>query len=354
VPQPLCPPDPEQATIVVTAGRPATVADAPLNTPIVPASSFVAGGKLEYAREHGPTTDAFEDALGTLESGHATAFASGMAAANAVLDLIPTGAVVVSHVSTYTGVAARLRELHDAGRITLHVVNAMDRETLLDAADRAHTVWLESPTNPLLEVPDIPAVIATPAQVVVDNTFATPMLQRPLVAGADVVVHSVTKAISGHSDLLMGATVTKDPELAERLHSRRTLLGAVPSAFDAYLALRGLRTLALRVHHAQASARFLVERLRSHPMISRVHYPDFGSIISIEVGEDAADADRLCMNTNLWVFATSLGGVESLLERRRRWPLESTTVPENLVRLSVGIEQATDLWSDLDQALSQR
>jgi cystathionine gamma-synthase len=354
VPQPLSPPNPEQATFVVTAGRPASVPDAPLNTPIVPASSFVAGGELEYARDHAPTTSAFEMALGELESGHATAFSSGMAAANAVLDLIPTGAVVVSHVSTYTGVAARLRELNDAGRITLHVVDAMDREALLDAAARAHTVWLESPTNPLLEVPDVSAVIATAAQVVVDNTFATPMLQRPLVAGADIVVHSVTKAIGGHSDLLMGATVATDPALAEQLRSRRTLLGAVPSAFDAYLALRGLRTLAIRIQHSQATARFLVERLRTHPRISRVHYPDFGTIVSIEVGESAADADRLCASTNLWVNATSLGGVESLLERRRRWPLESPTVPENLVRLSVGIELATDLWSDLDQALTQQ
>jgi cystathionine gamma-synthase len=350
----LCPPDPKQATTVVTAGRPSAVADAPLNTPIVPASSFVAGGTLEYARENAPTTAAFESALGLLESGHATAFSSGMAAANAVLDLIPTGAIVVSHVSTYTGVAARLRELHDAGRLTLALVDAMDRDALLEAASRAHTVWLESPTNPLLEVPDIEAVIATPAQVVVDNTFATPMLQRPLVAGADIVVHSVTKAIGGHSDLLMGATVTADAGLAERLHSRRTLLGAVPSAFDAYLALRGLRTLALRVQQAQTTARFLAEKLQSHPQVSRVHYPGFGSIISIEVGNSAAEADRCCANTNLWVHATSLGGVESLLERRRRWPLESHTVPENLVRLSVGIEFAPDLWADLEQALNQR
>lgn len=336
----------------MTAGRPDTVPGAPLNTPIVPASAFVAGGTMEYARENAPTTEAFEFALGALECGHATAFASGMAAANAVFDLIPVGAVVVCHLSTYTGVAARLRELNDAGRINLQVVNAMDPSALLDAAAHAHTVWLESPTNPLLEVPDIQGVIATSAQVVIDNTFATPMLQRPLVAGADIVVHSVTKAISGHSDLLMGATVAADAQVAEKLRTRRTLLGAAPSAFDAYLALRGMRTLALRVERAQDSARFIAKQLRTHPRVSTVRYPGFGSIISIDVGRDAADADQLCESTRLWIYATSLGGVESVLERRRRWPLESTSVPENLVRLSVGIERQEDLWDDLNQALT--
>jgi cystathionine gamma-synthase len=306
---------------------------------------------MEYAREHAPTTAAFEAALGALEDGIAVAFASGMAAANAIMDLIPVGATVVATSATYTGVAVRLRELHESGRIVLRIVEALDTTDLIAAAATAHTVWLESPTNPMLEVPDIEKVIATPAQVVVDNTFATPVLQRPLVAGADIVVHSVTKALSGHSDLLMGATVTKDLQKAEELRRRRVLLGAVPSAFDSYLALRGMRTLGLRVERAQANARELAHRLSSHPGVERVHYPSFGSIIAVEVKGDAAAADLVCASTQVWVHATSLGGVESLLERRRRWPLESTVVPENLIRLSVGIEYVEELWQDLSQAL---
>jgi cystathionine gamma-synthase len=306
---------------------------------------------MEYARENAPTTAAFEAALGALEEGIAVAFASGMAAANAILDLIPVGATVVATSATYTGVAVRLRELHESRRLDVRIVEALDTPGLVAAASTAHTVWLESPTNPMLEVPDVARVIASPAQVVVDNTFATPILQRPLVAGADIVLHSVTKALSGHSDLLMGATVTKDPDVAESLRRRRVLLGAVPSAFDSYLALRGMRTIALRVERSQMNARELSQRLKDHPGVEVVHYPGFGSIIAIEVKGDAAAADHVCDSTKVWVHATSLGGVESLLERRRRWPLESTVVPENLIRLSVGIEYIEDLWSDLSQAL---
>ena len=337
--------------MAVTAGRPPAEPQAPLNPPIVPASTFVGGAPGSYGREHAPTTAAFESALGALEGGEATAFASGMAAANAILDLIPHGARVVTHRTTYTGVAARLRELGEQQRIVLDVVDATDTSALIAAARAAHTVWLESPTNPLLEVPDLAAVIATGTRLVVDNTFATPVLQRPLLAGAVISVHSVTKAIAGHSDLLMGATVTQDPAIAEQLLSRRVLLGAVPSPFDAYLALRGMRTLSVRMDHAQRSAQILAARLAEHPAVTRVRYPDFGSMISIEVRGTAEAAERVCDATRLWVHATSLGGVESLLERRRRWPLESHDVPETLIRLSVGIEYVEDLWSDLDQAL---
>ena len=337
--------------MAVTAGRPPAAPQAPLNPPIVPASTFVGGAPGSYGREHAPTTAAFEAALGALEGGQATAFASGMAAANAVLDLIPSGARVVAHHATYSGVAARLRELADENRIVLDIIDATDTSALVSAAHNAHTVWLESPTNPLLEVPDLLAVIATGTRVVVDNTFATPVLQRPLLAGAAISVHSVTKAIAGHSDLLMGATVTADPEIAEQLLSRRVLMGAVPSPFDAYLALRGLRTLPLRMDRAQASAQVLAARLADHPAVGRVRYPDFGSMVSIEVRGTAEAAEQVCDATRLWVHATSLGGVESLLERRRRWPLESHDVPETLIRLSVGIEYVEDLWADLDQAL---
>lgn len=342
-------------TITVTAGRPAASPDAPLNTPIVPASTFHAGGHWEYAREGAPTTEALETALGSLESGTAVAFSSGMAAANAVMDIVPPGGLVVAPSAAYTGVAVRLRELARLERIRLLIVDVEDTEAVIAACQGAHLLWLESPTNPLLQVADLSTCIAAGhdagALVLVDNTFATPMIQRPLDLGADLVLHSVTKALSGHSDVLMGAVVASDPERAEQIRIRRVLLGAAPSAFDCYLALRGMRTLALRVERAQANARIITARLESHPAVSRVRYPGWGTIAAIEMTDGPDAADRVCASVRLWVHATSLGGVESLLERRRRWPLESDTVPEDLIRLSFGIEAAEDLWADLAAAL---
>lgn len=342
-------------TAAVVAGRPAASPDAPLNTPIVPASTFHAGGDWEYAREGGPTTAALEEAIGALERGTAVTFSSGMAAANAILDTTAPGAVIVAPSAAYTGVAVRLRELDAAGRIHLRIVDVDDTDAVIAACSGASLLWLESPTNPLLQVADLATCIAAGhaagAVVVVDNTFATPVLQQPLALGADIVLHSVTKAISGHSDLLMGAVVASDDAVAETLRVRRVLLGAAPSAFDSYLALRGLRTLVLRVERAQQNARTITARLAEHPAISRVRYPGWGTIAAIELTGGAAAATLLGDRVSLWVHATSLGGVESLLERRRRWPLESSTVPDDLVRLSFGIEASDDLWADLGGAL---
>jgi cystathionine gamma-synthase len=202
--------------------------------------------------------------------------------------------------------------------------------------------------------------------VVVDNTFATPLLQRPLEHGADVVVHSVTKFLAGHSDLVMGATVTGDPDRMESLRRRRSLHGAVPGPLEAFLALRGVRTLAVRLDRAQANAAELAPRLAAHPAVSRVRYPGlidhpghelasrqmdgFGAMLSFEVHGGAPAADALCGAVRLCVHATSLGGVETLLERRQRWEGEEA-VPAGLVRVSVGIEDVEDLWSDLESAL---
>ncbi len=350
----------DQATLAVTAGRPPRTPDAPLNTPIVAASTFVAGGDIEYAREGGPTIAAFESLVAQLESvdlntsAHAVAFSSGMGAADAVLDLVPIGGRVIAPTTAYTGVAARLRELRDRGAIELDLVDICDTASVLSAIDQpAALLWLESPTNPLLEQADLETVLGAARtrglRSIVDNTFATPILQRPLNSGADVVMHSATKALSGHSDLLMGALVTGDADLAESLRGRRTLLGATPSAFDAYLATRGIRTLPLRMERGQQTAALLAERLAAEPSISRVRH--FGTMLTIEFGQDAQRADRVCNATRIWVHATSLGGVESSLERRRRWPLEAAHVPEDLVRLSVGIEAPEDLWRDLCSAL---
>lgn len=342
-------------TMVVTAGRPPRVPDAPLNEPPILASSFIAGGPQEYAREGTGSTLAIEEAIGMLEGGTATVFSSGMAAANAAMDLVPMGGLVVAPSAAYTGVAVRLRELDALGRIRLAIVDVEDTAAVSAACAGAAMLWLESPTNPLLEVADLPACIEVAhrngAIVLVDNTFATPILQQPLALGADLVMHSVTKALSGHSDLLMGALVARDPELAERVRGRRVLLGAAPGGLDCYLALRGIRTLVLRVEQSARTAQLIAERLRGHPGIARVRYPGFGTIAAIEPVGDGAVADAICAGTRIWTYATSLGGVESLLERRRRWPLESTNVPESLIRLSFGIEDAEDLWSDLDAAI---
>ncbi len=348
------------ATVAVTAGRPTRAPDAPLNTPIVPASAFYAGGPTEYAREGGPTIAALEQTVAALESvnlsrsAKAIAFSSGMAAAEALLDLVPLGGRVIAPSTTYTGVGVRLRELHDKGAIDLTLVDVVDTERILDEITTgAALLWLESPTNPLLEVADLPTLLAAARKMgmrsVVDNTFATPVLQRPLEVGADVVLHSATKGLSGHSDLLMGALVTTDDELMEQLHGRRVLLGAAPSSFDAYLAIRGIRTLPLRVQRARGSVELIAGRLAKESEVSSVRH--FGTMISIEFHGDVARAEHLCTNTRIWVYATSLGGVESSLERRRRWPLESERVPPDLVRLSVGIEDPEDLWADLHAAL---
>lgn len=353
---PADPPALARATVVVSAGRPEQVPDAPLNTPITMASTYVAGGDLEYGRYTNPTWTAFEEALGALEGGRCLTFASGLAAVSTILDLVAQGDKVVAPRHAYNGVTMQLADLEARGRVEAVLVDVTDTEAVAVACADAAIVWLESPTNPALEVADLSAIIAAAhaagARVVVDNTFATPLLQRPLELGADLVVHSATKYLAGHSDLLMGAIITRDDEVYAALKGRRDLVGAVPGAFEAWLALRGLRTLHLRVERAQANARELVRRLTGHPALDEVRYPGFGGIISIVLSGGAVAGDALTRRTTLWVHATSLGGVESSFERRRRWATEPLTIPEGLVRMSVGIEDVEDLWADLAAALA--
>jgi cystathionine gamma-synthase len=343
------------ATVVVKAGRPERTADAPLNEPITMASTYVAGGDLEYGRYGNPTWAAFEEALGALEGGRCLAFSSGLATVSTVLDLVGNDSVVVAPQHAYNGTVMQLADLEARGRLRARLVDITDTAAVVAACDDAALVWLESPTNPALEVADIPAIRAAAhdagAYVVVDNTFATPLLQRPLDQDVDVVVHSATKYLSGHSDVMLGALVTRDDELYGVLKGRRDLVGAVPGTLESWLALRGLRTLHLRVERAQANAAELVRRLDGHPAIGEVRYPGFGAIVSVVLAEGALAADLLVHKTKLWVHATSLGGVESTFERRRRWKTEPATIPDALVRMSVGIEDVDDLWADLDQAL---
>ncbi len=343
------------ATVAVKAGRPDRQPDAPLNTPLTMASTYVAGGDLEYGRYGNPTWAAFEEALGALEGGRCLSFSSGLATVSTVLDLVGKDGLVVAPQHAYNGTVMQLADLEARGRLRARLVDITDTAAVVAACADAALVWLESPTNPALEVADIPTIRAAAhdagAYVVVDNTFATPLLQRPLEMDVDLVVHSATKFLSGHSDVLLGALVTRDEELYAVLKGRRDLVGAIPGTLESWLALRGLRTLHLRVERGQANAQELVRRLEGHPAIGEVRYPGFGAIVSVVLAEGALAADLLVHKTKLWVHATSLGGVESSFERRRRWKSEPATIPDALVRMSVGIEDVDDLWADLESAL---
>jgi cystathionine gamma-synthase len=342
------------ATVAVHAGRPPHEVDEPLNVPITMASTYVAGGALEYGRYANPTWQAFEEALGALEGGRALAFSSGLAAVSTVLDLVGQDGLVVAPRHAYHGSVGQLADLEGRGRIKAVLVDIADTDAVVAALDGAAILWVESPTNPALEVADLERLVAAGheagATVVVDNTFATPLLQRPLDIGADIAMHSVTKFLAGHSDVVMGALVVRDGQLYDVLKGRRDLVGAIPGTLEAWLALRGLRTLHLRVERAQANASELVRRLETHPAVTEVRYPGFGAVLAVVV-DGGERADLLTHSTELWVHATSLGGVESTFERRRRWKTEAATIPEGLVRMSVGIEDVEDLWSDLQQAL---
>jgi cystathionine gamma-synthase len=344
------------ATVVVHAGRPPHEADQPLSTPITMASTYVAGGDLEYGRYANPTWQAFEEALGALEGGRALAFSSGLAACATVLDLVGHDALVVAPRHAYHGSVGQLGDLEARGRIRATLVDIADTDAVIAALDDAAILWIESPTNPALEVADVERLVVAGheagARVVVDNTFATPLLQQPLGLGADLVLHSVTKFLAGHSDVMMGALVVREDQLYDVLKGRRDLVGAIPGTLEAWLALRGLRTLHLRVERSQANAAELARRLESHPAIESVRYPGFGGVIAAVLPTGEA-ADVLTHSTSLWVHATSLGSVESTFERRRRWKTEASTIPEGLVRMSVGIEDVGDLWADLEQALAK-
>ena len=345
-------------TFLVSAGRPQRSPGASVNVPVELTSTYAADGSVNYARSGNPTWNAFEEALGGLEGGRALVHASGMGAISAALSLVSAGGTVVAPDTTYNG-TGDLLVAHEKAGGTVVRVHATDTTGFLAGLESADLLWLESPTNPLMDVTDLDVVLARSRELgvtsVVDNTLSTPLLCRPLELGADVVVHSVTKYLSGHSDVVLGATVVADTdrgrEVGERLLRHRTLHGAIAGPMEVFLALRGLRTLAVRFERASASAAELARRLDGHPSVTRVRYPGAGAILSIDVAGDAEAAERVCGATRLWLHSTSLGGVESQVERRRRHPSESEQVPVNLLRLSVGIEHVDDLWADLEQAL---
>jgi cystathionine gamma-synthase len=359
-------------SLLIAAGRPAPVPAGPVNQPISLSSTFHAGGPRVYGRDGNDTVEAFEAALGAVEGGRVTAFSSGMAACAALIEGLPVGSVVVLPTSFYNFNRNLLDKQVELGRLTLRPVRVADTDAVLEALPEATLVWLEIPTNPMLEVPDLPALATAARQhgvlSVVDATLATPLGIRPLEHGVDVVMHSATKWIAGHSDLVMGVLGTADPVLDEQLKARRTLTGALPGALESFLALRGLRTLSVRLERACANAAELADRLSRHPSVRSVRYlglPDHphadriakllanhGGLISFEP-DSLERAEQLCSRVRLISHATSLGGVESLVERRGRYPgeLRQQTPPE-LVRLSVGLEHVEDLWADLEQALA--
>ena len=379
--QPAAPTGLRPETAVICAGRPSHAASEPLNVPVVLASNFRAstmaspgteGGSRAYSRTDAtPTWEALEAAMGQVEGGHAVAFSSGMAAIAAVLDLVPAGGRIVAPADCYFGVGELLADGQQRGHWAVDRVDLTDTVRVQATVAGADLLWLETPSNPLLDIADLPALCAASRQagaiVGVDNTFATPLLQQPLALGADVAVHSATKFIGGHSDLLSGIAVARDQTLADRLRHRRGLSGATPGALEAFLVLRGLRTLALRLDRGQRNASELARRLDDHPAVSRVRYPGlpgdpghrtaaaqmtgYGAVLAFEVA-DAPTADRVCNAVQIIVPATSLGGVESTIERRSKLPGQGH-VPPGLLRLSVGCEHIDDLWNDLNSALQQ-
>jgi len=352
---------------VVAAGRPEKKPDGALNPAIALNSTFHEGGPIGYGRYGNEAWSALEEAISVLEGGKTLIFSSGMAAISSVFSLLPQGAIIVAAENGYQGTTTMLKKMHEAKKLEVRFVNLPNTDEVLKALPGAQMLYLESPTNPAIEVVDLPVVIAagkkTGSIVVVDSTLATPMVQNPLALGADIALHSVTKYLSGHSDILLGCVVTNDESIFERVEQARRYGGAIPGPFEAWIALRGLRTFALRMQRSQENAMELAKRLEKDPRVLRVRYPGlasdpyheraksfmkgFGAMISFEVKADIAQIDKMCNSSTLITNATSLGGVESIWERRRRWATESHTIPENLIRFSVGIENVDDLWSDI-------
>jgi cystathionine gamma-synthase len=339
------------ATLAVVAGRPGRAGE-PLNQPLVLASNVRGGG--EYSRTHGTATwAALEEAVGALEGGRALSFATGMAAAAAVVyALVPK--VVVLPTYSYLGVRSLLAEYAAQGMVELRPVDITDTAAVLAAADGADVVWVETPTNPTLDVADLAgigtALATTDVRMVVDSTFATPLRQQPLRHGATIVIHSGTKFIGGHSDLMIGLCVTADHAVHERLVAARTFQGATPGSLEAFLALRGLRTLPVRLAASERTAAELVARLRAHPAVESVAYPGTGAMVSFVCRGGAPAADAVCDTVQVLVPATSLGGVETTIERRQKYAGDAH-VPPGLLRMSVGLEDVDDLWADLERGL---
>jgi cystathionine gamma-synthase len=374
-------------TLAIHAGQPPNAENGAVMTPIYATSTYkqdgVGGlrGGYEYSRTGNPTRRALEECLAALEGGaRAVAFASGMAAEDALLRVIcHPGDHAVIPMDAYGGTYRLFKQIFEPWGVRFTPAPGHDVDAIADAveAGRTKVIWIETPSNPLLGVADL-AALATLAKdngalLVVDNTFATPYLQQPLGFGADVVVHSTTKYAGGHSDVVGGALITASDELGAAVATFQNSTGATAGPFDAYLTLRGLKTLAVRMDRHCDNAERIVEALVSHPAVIQVYYPGlegsdgyqvarrqmsrFGGMVSFRVKGGAAAARRVCERAQIFTLAESLGGVESLIELPATMTHASVAdsplaVPEDLVRLSVGIESITDLLADLDAMLA--
>jgi cystathionine beta-lyase/cystathionine gamma-synthase len=353
----------------------ARIAAQPATPPLVPASIYVSEGEprreRSYGRDGNPGWEALEQALGGLEDAEAVAFASGQAASMALMLTLARGRDrIVLPADGYYGARVLADRLRPHGAVPVHVDLQDSAAVARELKVAPSVLWAETPTNPLLRVADLAglaeAAAAADAPMVVDNTTATSMLQRPLDWGAAASLYSLTKAISGHSDVIAGAVVSRDTELLTGLRAWRSSGGGILGPFEAWLALRGLKTLPLRIARQSDSALAIARHLAGHRGVRAVHYPGtepsalaiarrqmpdgFGPLLSFEVIPDRPEAaDRVVASARLILPATSFGGVESTWERRARWPAE--TAPDGLIRLSVGVEPAADLMADIDQAL---
>ncbi|OBA69447.1 cystathionine gamma-synthase [Mycobacterium sp. 1554424.7] len=374
------------ATKAIHAGYRPDPATGAVNAPVYASSTFAQDGVgglragFEYARTGNPTRAALEASLAAVEEGaFARAFGSGMAATDCALRaMLRPGDHVVIPNDAYGGTFRLIDKVFTKWNVEYTPVALSDLDAVAAAiTPRTRLVWVETPTNPLLTIADIAAIAelgnGARAKVLVDNTFASPALQQPLTLGADVVLHSTTKYIGGHSDVVGGALITNDPELDGAFAFLQNGAGAVPGPFDAYLTMRGLKTLVLRMQRHSENACAVAEFLAGHPAMSAVLYPglpghpgheiaarqmrDFGGMVSVRMRGGRRAAEQLCARTEVFILAESLGGVESLIELPSAMTHASTAgsqleVPDDLVRLSVGIEDEADLLADLEQALA--
>lgn len=301
-------------------------------------------GEFYYQRYAHPAGAEAERALGVLEGGHALLFPSGSGAATALLlAFLEPGKTVALAKDAYYGTPVLMRMLERWG------LRLVEFDQTGPPPDGADLVWVESPSNPLLTLPDLDSAVAYPAPVVVDATASTPIYLRPLDLGADFSLHSATKFLGGHHDVLLGAVVCRSTDDYERLKELRGRLGIVAAPDPASLLRRSLETLEIRMERHTANATEIARRLDAHPAVERVRYPGFGGLMSFDVAGGAEAAGRVETSVRMIKNATSLGGTRSVLETRARW--EGDRVPENLVRLSVGLEDVDELWADLEQAL---
>ncbi|WP_298900835.1 cystathionine gamma-synthase [uncultured Psychroserpens sp.] len=336
----------------------------------------------EYSRTHNPTRNALENAFASIENGnHGLAFGSGLAAIDAVLKLLKPGDEVISTNDLYGGTYRLFTKIFEGLGIKFHFIGMENAERIGDYVnENTKLIWVETPTNPMMNIIDIKATAAIAKKndilLAVDNTFATPYLQRPLDLGADIVMHSATKYLGGHSDLVMGALIVKDKDLAERLYFIQNASGAVCGPQDSFLALRGIKTLHIRMQRHCENGKAVAEYLANHPKIEKVYWPgfeshpnheiakeqmdDFGGMVSFTTkGNNYEEAIKIVENLKIFTLAESLGGVESLaghpasmthasIPKEER---EKTGVVDSLIRLSVGIEDEEDLIADLEQAI---